>query len=65
MIDFFDVVRLNLDVLDDPVPLLNPNQRAQLTEALAARLLDAHIGPGVLLRIMGSKLQIDCRIVRN
>ena len=40
--NFLAVVGLNLDVLDDLAALLDADQGAQLTEALAAGLLDAY-----------------------
>ena len=40
--NFLAVVRLNLDILNDPAVLLNPHQGAQLAEALAAGFLYAY-----------------------
>ena len=40
--DLLAVVRLNLDILNDPAVLLNPHQGAQLAEALAAGFLYAY-----------------------
>ena len=62
-IDFLAVLRLDLHVLDHLVAFLDTHQRAKLTEALAAGLFHADIGP--VMVIMGREDQIDFRVIRN